>query len=508
MVTIDIYRWMRAPNEHRPASPTNEEAMDSAHTNELFIGSRWVSPASDDRADVIAPFDGQAICQLPRPSVEDAKLAVELAADAFDPWNALPVAERLTYVGRFCAALDARVDEIADVWAAEAGMPITQCRDLTSAASDLWNLALQEAEVAPWVETRSTSMGTLEVRREGVGPTVGIVAFNGPHMQFALAIIPAIIAGNTMIVKLPPECRMLGYVFGAAADAAGFPPGVLSLIAGDADVSAYLVDHPDVAAVHFTGGTEVGTSVMRACADRVANVVLELGGKSASIIAADADLTTAIPTLVDSMALYSGQICVAMTRLLVAREIHDRVVEGLVEGLSALRVGDPRDPETTWGPLAAERFRERAEGYIERAVADGAVIAHGGRRPAGFDGYFLEPTLLTDVTNDMEVAQNEIFGPVFVIIPFDTIEDAIAIANDSRYGLSGSVFTTNEQTGLEVARGVRSGVFIINGTFPCLAAPFGGMKQSGFGREGGPEGLFALTQMKAITLSAGEATTA
>ncbi|MCF6378145.1 aldehyde dehydrogenase [Nocardioides KLBMP 9356] len=478
--------------------------MDIAHTDELFIGSRWVRPASTDEADVVSPFDGRVVRRLPRPSIEDAKSAVAQAAEAFGAWNALSVTQRLERIGRFCEGLDKRKQQIAEVWALESGMPITQCLDLTNAASDLWNLALREAETAPWVEVRDTSMGRLEVRREGVGPTVGVVAFNGPHMQFALAIIPALIAGNTLIVKLPAECRMLGYVFGAAADEAQFPEGVFSLIAGDADVSAYLVEHPEVAAVHFTGGTEVGTSVMKACADRVANVVLELGGKSASIIAADADLDSTIPVLVDSMALYSGQICVAMTRLLVDRSIHDEVVSRLVAGLATLKMGDPTDPETQWGPLAAERFRERAEGYIERAVADGATIAYGGSRPDGFDGYFLEPTLLTGVTNDMEVAQNEIFGPVFVVIPFDTIEEAIEIANDSRYGLSGSVFTSDEATGLRVAREVRSGVFIINGTFPCLAAPFGGMKQSGFGREGGPEGLFALTQMKAITLSTDE----
>lgn len=475
--------------------------MQIDHTGELFIGSRWVEPTTSFLAEVVSPYDGRVVRKLPRPGIEDATTAVELATSAFDAWNSLPVEERLTYVSRFCVGLDQRLEQISQVWALESGMPITQCRDLSTSASALWNLALKEAASAPWVEMRDTSMGRLEVRREGVGPTVGVVAFNGPHMQFALAIIPAVIAGNPVIVKLPPECRMLGYVFGAAAEEAGFPIGVFSLIAGDADVSQYLVEHPDVAAVHFTGGTEIGKSVMKACADRVANVVLELGGKSASIVAADADLQTTIPTLVDSMALYSGQICVAMTRILVDRKIHDKVVAGLVAGLKALKVGDPQDPTTTWGPLAAERFRDRAEGYIQRAVAEGATIATGGGRPEGFDGYFLEPTLLTNVSNDMEVAQNEIFGPVFVVIPFDTIDEAIAIANDSPYGLSGSVFTQDDATGLRVARGVRSGVFIVNGTFPCLAAPFGGMKQSGFGREGGPEGLFALTQMKAITLS-------
>lgn len=476
--------------------------MDVLHADELFIGSRWVAPSSGDRADVVSPYTGEVVRTLPRPTVADAEAAVAGALAAFEDWNGGALTVRHGVLSRFCAELDKRVDDITRTWAIEAGMPLRNGRDLTEAASELWNRALDEALSAPWVEVRSTGMGDVEVRHEGIGPTVGIVAFNGPHMQFALAIIPALLAGNTMIIKLPPENRLLGYLFADAAEAAGFPAGVLSILAGDADVSRYLVEHPEVAAVHFTGGTEVGTAVMHACADRVANVVLELGGKSAAIVAADADLDLAVPALVDSMALYSGQICVAMTRLLVAREIHDVVVQRLVEGLRGLRTGDPLDPATTWGPLAAERFRERAEGYVERAVAAGAVVAHGGRRPDR-PGFFLDATLLTGVTNDMEVAQNEIFGPVFCVIPFDTLGDAVRLANDSRYGLSGSIFTTDRDAGVDVARRVRSGVFVVNATFPCLAAPFGGMKQSGFGREGGPEGLFSLTQLKAVTLPTG-----
>ncbi|ABG99252.1 probable betaine-aldehyde dehydrogenase (plasmid) [Rhodococcus jostii RHA1] len=482
--------------------------MNVPHANELFIGSRWVAPQGSELADVVAPFGGRVIRQLPRPTVDDAKLAVAQAQEAFGAWADLTHDARGEIVTRFCGALDKRLDEIVRVWALEAGMPFRNGDELTKAASDLWNRALDESRTAPWIETRETSMGRIEVRQEPIGPTVGIVAFNGPHMQFALAIIPGLLAGNTMIIKLPPECRMLGYLFADAAAEADFPPGVLSILAGDADVSQYLVEHPGIAAVHFTGGTEVGMSVMHACADRVANLVLELGGKSAAIVAADADLDLAVPALVDAMALYSGQICVAMTRLLVAREIHDEVVDRLVAGLEALTMGDPANLDTTWGPLAAPRFLDRAENYIERAVAGGATIATGGARPSGLEGYFLEPTLLTNVNNDMEAAQNEIFGPVFCVIPFDNLDEAVAIANDSRYGLSGSVFTTDEQAGLDVARRVRSGVFIINGTFPCLAAPFGGVKQSGFGREGGPEGLFALTQTKSITLSVAAGATA
>jgi len=475
--------------------------FDISHTDELFIAGRWVAPHSTVRADAVAPFDRQVIASLPVPDVVDADKAVAAAVVAFEAWNAASLEERLEPVSRFCAALDARREEISRLWAEEAGMAVATATDLTNAASDFWNKALADVASLPWSEVREDPLGRVEVHREGIGPTVAIVAFNGPHMQFALAVIPGLLAGNTMIIKLPPEVRALGYLFGEAAEEAGFPEGVVSILAADVDVSSHLVSHPDVAAVHFTGGTEVGTSVMHACADRVAHVTLELGGKSAAIVAADADLDFTVPQLVDCMAMYSGQICVTMSRLLIAREIHDEVVERLLEGLAGLTIGNPLDPETTWGPLASERYRERAEGYIERAVAAGATIAYGGKRPEGFDdGYFLEPTLLTNVTNDMEVAQDEIFGPVYCVIAFDQLDDAVRLANDSRYGLSGSIFTTDERRGREIARRVRSGVFIINATFPCLVGPFGGMKQSGFGREGGPEGAFELTAVKTITL--------
>jgi len=476
--------------------------------DELFIGGRWQAPRSSARAPAVAPFDAEVVANMPVPSIADAEAAVAAARDAFEAWNGSSLEDRLGPVSRFCAALDSRREDISRLWALEAGMALHTATDLTSAASELWNKALDDARTAKWSEIRESSLGRVEVRREGLGPTVAIVAFNGPHMQFALAVIPGLIAGNTMIIKLPPEVRMLGYLFAEALEEAGFPEGVVSILAADAEVSGFLVSHEDVAAVHFTGGTEVGSAVMHACADRVAHVTLELGGKSAAIVAADADLDETIPQLVDCLAMYSGQICVTMSRLLVAREIHDEVVERLVEGLRGLKLGNPLSPDTTWGPLASERYRERAEGYIERAVADGATVAYGGKRPEGFEnGYFLEPTLLTNVTNAMEVAQNEIFGPVFCVIPFDDLDEAVAIANDSKYGLSGSIFTTDEQRGLEIAHRIRTGVFIINGTFPCLLGPFGGMKQSGFGREGGAEGMFELTALRTITLpSAGSGT--
>jgi acyl-CoA reductase-like NAD-dependent aldehyde dehydrogenase len=472
-----------------------------AHQDELFIAGRWEKPLGDARADVINPFDESVVASLPLPSVADAAIAVEAARKAFPPWNALGLQARREIVGRWCDALTERKDDIVKMWALEAGVPVTDGAALTDAMTAMFADTMAISETMELSEIRETSFGRVEVRHDGVGPTVAILTYNGPHDEFAESVVPAMLAGNTFILKLPPENRLLGYVFAAAAEAAEFPAGVVSILAGEADVSEYLVGHPDVSAVHFTGGTEIATRVLKSTADRIARVALELGGKSAAIVAKDADLDATIPHIVGSWGMYSGQICIAMTRVLVDREIYDDVCARLVAGMAVLRMGDPLDPDTQWGPLAASRVRDRAEGYIARAQSEGATLAYGGGRPEGFEkGWFLEPTVFTDVSNKMEVAQSEIFGPVYVVIPFDDIDEAVEIANDSPYGLAGCVFSEDMDLATDVSHRVDVGVFAINGTFPNLGGPFGGVKQSGFGRACGPEGILELTNIKAIAL--------
>lgn len=475
--------------------------MQVAHDTELFIGSAWVTPSTADTAEVRSPADGGLVTTLPRPAIADADAAVAAATTAFPAWSALDRDERIAVLQRMYEALVERADRINLAWTLECGMTRGTASELTTGALGVLALALETAKTVEFAERRQTPMGEVEVRHEGIGPTVALVAFNGPHMQFALAIVPGLVAGNTFIWKLPPENRLLGYVLAEAADAAGFPAGVLSVLAGDAEVSEHLVSHPDVAAVHFTGGNTVGAAIMRSCADRSARVVLELGGKSAAIVAPDADLDVVVPQLVQSWTLYSGQICVALTRAIVAREIHDEFVERAKAELARVRIGDPLDEASEWGPLINARAVERAERYVAGAVEAGAEIAYGGTRVAGRDeGHWYTPTLLTSVTNDMQVAQDDVFGPVYVVIPYDTIEEAIEIANDSRFGLAGAVFTSNPALALDVARRVRTGSIAVNDTFPRLSGPFGGVKQSGFGREGGPEAFFQLTDLKTIAL--------
>ena len=471
------------------------------HPSELFIGGEWVEPAGTGMADVISPTDGSRICSLPLPSIEDARLAVEAAARAFDGWNQLALSERREHIARLCKALESRSADMERVWALETGIAVQTGAAFTGAAQASWTDTLAFTESMSLNEVRETPLGKVEVRHEGVGPTVAILTYNGPLVEMGMVVIPSLLAGNPCIVKLPPENRMLGYLFADAAAEAKLPSGLLSILAGEADVSRYLVAHQDVAAVHFTGGTAIGAEIMKVCADRMAHVTLELGGKSAAIIAPDANLEDVVPVLAGGLTMMSGQMCIAMSRILVARPLHDELVERLVSFFAEVKIGDPLDPETVWGPLASQRARERAEGFISRAVDEGAQIACGGTRPPEFpEGHFLTPTVLTNVKNDMEVAQEEVFGPVFSVIPFDSIDEAVELANASKYGLAGSIFTQDEALALDVARRVRSGAFSINATFPCLTAPFGGMKQSGFGREGGMEGLLELTNIKSIAL--------
>jgi acyl-CoA reductase-like NAD-dependent aldehyde dehydrogenase len=340
-------------------------------------------------------------------------------------------------------------------------------------------------------------------RSTPVGPVLSIITYNGPGTEIAFGVLPALLMGNTVIIKLPPENRLVGQYIAQAFSDVGFPPGVVNLLTADVAVSKHLVAHEEIDLVHFTGGTEIGQQIAASCAKRVARVVLELGGKAAAIVADDADFNAVLPSLVAGMTTYQGQLCVALTRILVSRQRHDELVGQLVGALAQIKIGDPADPGISYGPMPSERIRARAEGYIARAIDQGATVAYGGHRPPGLEqGFFLEPTLLTNVTNDMEIAQNEIFGPVFAVIPYDDIDDAVRIANDSKYGLASSIYTASDDLAWDVARRVRVGAFSINGNFPCLTAPYGGVKKSGYGRVAGPEGMLELTSIKQIVIPA------
>jgi betaine-aldehyde dehydrogenase len=308
------------------------------------------------------------------------------------------------------------------------------------------------------------------------------------------------------VIKVPDPDPLAIFAMAELVTEAGFPPGVLNIVACGPEESAHLVSHPDVDMVTFTGSTEVGKKIGAACAAQVKPFVLELGGKSPAIILDDADLDKVIPTVVAvSAGTSQGESCVAMTRILAPRSRYDEIATRLTEGFAGLKVGDPREEDTVVGPLISEAHRQRVLGYIEKGVEEGATVAYGGKIPEHLDkGWYLEPTLLTNVTNDMAVAQEEIFGPVIVLIPFDDDQDAIRIANDSRYGLAGSVFTADPLRGFEVARSVQSGTFSVNSYSADFNSPFGGYKESGIGREHGPTAIEEYLQYKTISVDASD----
>jgi betaine-aldehyde dehydrogenase len=354
----------------------------------------------------------------------------------------------------------------------------------------------------PFEEIRPGALGPTMVRKEPVGVSAGIIPWNVPLFITALKLGAALAAGSPMVLKPSPETPLDGYILGELLDEVGVPKGMVSILPAGREVGEYLVRHPGVDKVGFTGSTAAGRKVGAICGELLKRCTLELGGKSAAIVLEDADLASAVPTLMPSALMNNGEACVAQTRILAPRSRHDEVVDALAEAVRGQVVGDPADPSVTVGPLVAERQRERVLGYIEKGRSEGATVAVGGGRPSGLDkGWFVEPTLFTGVDNGMTIAQEEIFGPVLAVIPYDDEADAVRIANDSDYGLSGSVWTTDVERGIDVARKVRTGTYGVNamGTLD-VHNPFGGYKASGVGRELGPEGLSAYLETKSIVL--------
>jgi aldehyde dehydrogenase (NAD+) len=326
-----------------------------------------------------------------------------------------------------------------------------------------------------------------------------------PLFIAAAKLAPALLAGCTVVFKPAPETPLDAFRLAELFEEAGLPKGVLSVVPAGREVGEHLVRHRQVDKVSFTGSTAAGKRIGAICGEQLKRFSLELGGKSAAIILDDANLEEALPMLLPNAIMNNGEACIAQTRILAPRDRYQEVVDALAERMSVLKVGDPLDPATEVGPLVAERQRARVEGYITIGQEEGAKVALGGGRPSGLaKGYYVEPTLFVDVDNSMRIAQEEIFGPVLAVIPYEGDEQAVALANDSSYGLCGSVWTSDPDRGLEVARRVRTGTYMLNSAIPIdFATPFGGFKESGLGREFGPEGLELFLEKKSITLPPG-----
>ncbi|MGA7417750.1 MAG: aldehyde dehydrogenase family protein, partial [Acidimicrobiales bacterium] len=328
-----------------------------------------------------------------------------------------------------------------------------------------------------------------------------IIPWNGPLVMITYKVAPALLAGCTVVLKCSPEAPGEAYVLAEIAEAIGLPAGVLNVVTADREVSELLVRDPRVDKITFTGSTAAGRRIASICGDRIARCTLELGGKSAAVILDDIDIATAADSLAANECILSGQVCSSLTRIVVTQNRHDELVEALTQSFAQVQVGDPFDPQTQMGPLAARRQRDRVEGYIAKGLAEGATLAAGGGRPKDLDrGWYIEPTVFGNVDNSSTIAQEEIFGPVLSVIPADDEQDAIAIANDTIYGLNASVFTNDVDRAREVARQLRSGTVGHNAFRTDFTMAFGGFKQSGIGREGGTEGLLPFLETKSVIL--------
>ena len=343
------------------------------------------------------------------------------------------------------------------------------------------------------------------MRRAPVGVAAGIIPWNVPLFIIALKLGPAMAAGVPIVLKPAPETPLDSYLFAEAVIEADIPPGVINIVPSGRENAEYILRHPGVDKVSFTGSTAVGKHIASVCGEQLKRVTLELGGKSAAIVLDDVQLDDALlGEMVMSGLMNNGQVCGAQSRILAPRTRYEEVVEALGSAVGALAVGDPLDPVTQVGPLVAQRQRDRVEGFLKSGKAAGARVVTGGGRPSELpNGWYIEPTVFADVDNDMEIAREEIFGPVLSVIPYDTEDDAVRIANDSNYGLCGSVWTGDAEHGAEVGARVRTGVVAVNSSMILdFRAPFGGFKQSGLGRELGPEGIDPYTEYQTIILPA------
>jgi betaine-aldehyde dehydrogenase len=471
--------------------------------DKLFIDGQWVDPAGSGKIEVIEAATEEVLGTAPDGSTGDIDRAVDAARKAFDgPWSKTTAADRSELMTALSGILQGKATDIASLISQETGSPVSwSIMGQVYAATMVLDYYANLAKTFEFEEDRQGALGSIIVRKEPVGVVGGIVPWNVPLFVTMLKLAPALASGCTMVLKPSPETALDSYLLAEALEEAGIPNGVINIVPAGREVGEHLVTHPGIDKISFTGSTAAGKRIASLCGERLRRCTLELGGKSAAIVLDDADLSTIGDNLLmGGSFMNNGQACVAQTRVLASRAKYDEVVEALVERARTIKTGDPLDAATELGPLVAKRQQDRVLGYIQKGQDEGAKVAIGGGVPADLDkGWFIEPTVFVNVDNDMTIAREEIFGPVVSVIAYDDVEDAIRIANDSDYGLSGSVWTQDGGAGLDVARRVRTGTFGINGMGMDFGGPFGGYKNSGIGRELGPEGLAGYLESKNIS---------
>jgi len=473
--------------------------------DKLFIGGEWVDPAGSEVIEVISPHTEEVVGRVPDGTAADIDRAVAAARTAFDEgeWPRMAPADRIAAVQRFSDLYAARMMDMAQVITTEMGSPITFSQLAQApAAWMMLNNFIEVATAHEWEEERMGVLGSpVIVRSEPVGVIGAIVPWNVPQFVTMSKLAPALLSGSTIVIKPSPETPLDAILMAELLDEAGIPKGVVSVIPAGREVGEHLVRHRGVDKIAFTGSTAAGRTIAAICGEQLKRVSLELGGKSAAIILDDADIAMTVEGLKFASLMNSGQACVAQTRILASRANYDAVVDALATAVSGMSVGDPDDPTTEIGPLVAERQQERVDKYIALGQEEGARLVVGGNgRPDGITkGWYVQPTVFADVTNDMRIAREEIFGPVLAVIPYDDVEDAVRIANDSEFGLAGSVWTGDPKgAGMDIARRIRTGTFGVNQYSMDFIAPFGGYKGSGIGREFGKEGFEEYLELKSI----------
>ncbi|MFB4426210.1 aldehyde dehydrogenase [Streptomyces sp. QL37] len=476
--------------------------------DKLFIAGSWTDPSGPGLREIRSPHDRTVIGRAAQALPADVDRAVAAARAAFDSgvWQGVEPAERIAVLREFNALREADAERIAALISAENGsaawFTLAGQPGLTRQA----NAYLKAAEEFGWEETVEPSdpASTVRsvVRREAVGVVAAVIPWNSPFSAATAKIIPALLAGNSVVLKVSPENSLSMGLLADLLAQVGLPEGVSSVLPADRETSEYLVSHPGVDKIAFTGSTRAGRRIASIAGEQLKRVSLELGGKSAAVILPDADVTRAVQGLKFGSLLNNGESCIAQTRILVPRSRHEEFVAALKELVESLKVGDPEDPDTFIGPMIRRDQQQRVRDYIALGIEEGARLVTGGPQvPEGLEeGNYVTPTLFADVDNSMRIAREEIFGPVLVVIAYDDEDDAVRIANDSEYGLSGGVWSSDEARALAVARRIRTGTVTVNGASVGFDGPFGGFKASGIGREYGAAGLSQYVECKTITV--------
>ena len=469
--------------------------------NNFYINGQWVEANQPDAIEVINPATEEIIATIAKGDAADIDAAVAAARAAFPEWSATPSTKRAELLGKLAQKMTERLEEVGALISSEQGMPAHLANKIQAGGPAIaTGMYAEMCGLMDKVETR----GNTQIYKEAIGVCGFITPWNYPLHQIVGKVAPALAAGCTMVLKPSVETPLNAILFTEILDEVGFPPGVFNLVNGLGSVVGEAISaHSDIDIVSFTGSTRAGTRVAEVAAKTVKRVTLELGGKSACLITPDAPLEQAVQSAVKGIMINCGQTCTAKSRMLVHQSQYEQAVEIARLTSESISIGDPTSEDSFMGPVVSRKQLEDVLGYVEKGIEEGARLVTGGKKAEGFDkGYYIEPTVFADVNNQMTIAREEIFGPVLCLIPYQNIDEAVSIANDSPYGLSGEVWAGTDDEGRDIALRLRTGMVHVNGGNFTYESPFGGYKASGNGREWGVEGLEEFVEIKSVFLPA------